>query len=120
MRYRAALHQAAEAEPARAIDSLAHRRQVDGDTVVHQAQAGTAVRAAAHCDLQSPVADRGDCVPHVPVAHHGGRPPVDPRVVGLAALVVRRCPVMNDLVRRRAADVRRPVHSRRGDAGNLG
>lgn len=71
----------------------AHRRQVDGDAVVHQTQARAAVSAAPYGEFETVVADEIDRIHHirrVRAPHHGSRLTVDHCVVDLAGLVVLR------------------------------
>jgi hypothetical protein len=73
----------------------AHRRQVQREPAVDQAQARPAVPAAAHREVRPGVLREGERGPHVPdvdAPGHGGRTPVDHGVVHGARLVVPRVP----------------------------
>lgn len=77
----------------------AHGREVDGDAVVHQAQARTAVAAAADREREARVpyeADGGHDVRRVGAPHHRRRPFVDHGVVDGAGLAVLRVPRADD------------------------
>ena len=70
-----------------------HARQVDHERVVGGAEAGHAVSAPAHGQVELVLAGVVHCRDHVVggcAAHDGARPPVDHRVEDLARVLVRR------------------------------
>jgi hypothetical protein len=77
----------------------AHRRQVDAQAVVGDAEPEHAVASAAHADLEvalAAVADRVGHVVRVRAAHDRARPAIDHRVPDRARLVVSRGAVFEE------------------------